>query len=670
MSTKRVAVRFSAEGGDQVRAAFEGVGESGEREMRRISASVEMASRRLDSIGRQMQVVGGAITAAGAAAALAIRSQINAADDMGKAAQRLGVPVEALSQLRYAAELSGVSVGSLDQAIQRLSRQMVDGADKFAALGVQVRGADGELRGTVDVIADVADVLAEMPDGAEKTALMIALMGRSAADLIPLLNQGGGAMREAAAEADRLGITISDAMFRASERTNDAITRMQAAMTGLTTQIVSEMAPMIADLAEWVSELVQNFAALEPETQRVIATLTGITIVAGPVIVALGSLLRALASIRLVMVGLVALSGPLGIALALLTAGAAAWLVYRSDAEGTNDALDGVKTAQEQLNEALGVFASTGAPQAGREAIAYAQNLEQQALAALAAAEAEMALLRAKQSSARDLFAQNPLTADGSSGYETDIAAQVQRQSERLRELEGTLRAARETLGNLRLGLVQAGQAAGETAPLLGQVVVNGEEVEKALRGAGGGASAAASAMRDDLKLSLDDIDLGLQDISISARAMESVLASAFDGIITQGKTASDVLRSLARSLESSGWRTLFGALFGGGGGGGPLSAIPWLGSFEGGGSTGSGARTGGLDGRGGQLAILHPNETVIDHERGGMAGLSVSIAIDARGSVEGEAERFARYMRAQGKDLIEAAVARAADRRSRGYKV
>ena len=36
MSTKRVAVRFSAEGGDQVRAAFEGMGESGEREMRRI----------------------------------------------------------------------------------------------------------------------------------------------------------------------------------------------------------------------------------------------------------------------------------------------------------------------------------------------------------------------------------------------------------------------------------------------------------------------------------------------------------------------------------------------------------------------------------------------------------------------------------------------------------
>lgn len=38
---------------------------------------------------------------------------------------------------------------------------------------------------------------------------------------------------------------------------------------------------------------------------------------------------------------------------------------------------------------------------------------------------------------------------------------------------------------------------------------------------------------------------------------------------------------------------------------------------FEGGGFTGFGNRTGGLDGKGGFPAILHPNETVIDHHKG-----------------------------------------------------
>ncbi len=40
--------------------------------------------------------------------------------------------------------------------------------------------------------------------------------------------------------------------------------------------------------------------------------------------------------------------------------------------------------------------------------------------------------------------------------------------------------------------------------------------------------------------------------------------------------------------------------------------------SFDGGGFTGHGSRTGGVDGKGGFNAILHPNETVIDHTKGG----------------------------------------------------
>ena len=43
--------------------------------------------------------------------------------------------------------------------------------------------------------------------------------------------------------------------------------------------------------------------------------------------------------------------------------------------------------------------------------------------------------------------------------------------------------------------------------------------------------------------------------------------------------------------------------------------------SYDGGGYTGDGARSGGLDGQGGFLAMMHPQETVIDHTRGGSAG-------------------------------------------------
>jgi hypothetical protein len=56
------------------------------------------------------------------------------------------------------------------------------------------------------------------------------------------------------------------------------------------------------------------------------------------------------------------------------------------------------------------------------------------------------------------------------------------------------------------------------------------------------------------------------------------------------------------------------------GGGGSSFNSIAWLQnlpSMEGGGFTGHGPRSGGVDGRGGFLMIGHPNETMIDHTRG-----------------------------------------------------
>ncbi len=54
--------------------------------------------------------------------------------------------------------------------------------------------------------------------------------------------------------------------------------------------------------------------------------------------------------------------------------------------------------------------------------------------------------------------------------------------------------------------------------------------------------------------------------------------------------------------------------------------------SFEGGGFTGSGSRSGGIDGRGGFAAILHPNESVIDHTKQNAGGVTIINNVDATG--------------------------------------
>ena len=61
------------------------------------------------------------------------------------------------------------------------------------------------------------------------------------------------------------------------------------------------------------------------------------------------------------------------------------------------------------------------------------------------------------------------------------------------------------------------------------------------------------------------------------------------------------------------------------------------LDNFNGGGFTGNGVRAGGMDGRGGKLAMVHPNETVIDHSKGQTMGGNATVnfnisTIDAAG--------------------------------------
>lgn len=108
-----------------------------------------------------------------------------------------------------------------------------------------------------------------------------------------------------------------------------------------------------------------------------------------------------------------------------------------------------------------------------------------------------------------------------------------------------------------------------------------------------------------------------------------------------------DILMDLGKQLVSSAITGFFGNLVSGGlsagaglGGGGIGRGVyggsggffPGFPGFEGGGYTGMGSRSGGMDGRGGFPAVLHPNETVIDHTKdGGGDFLSVSVVTEVR---------------------------------------
>jgi TP901 family phage tail tape measure protein len=122
-----------------------------------------------------------------------------------------------------------------------------------------------------------------------------------------------------------------------------------------------------------------------------------------------------------------------------------------------------------------------------------------------------------------------------------------------------------------------------------------------------------------------------IDDLSQAGLSMES-LADVFQNAIAR----------MAQSWLSSGLTSLgqsFMGIGGGAQGGGIISGlIASLPSFSGGGSTGNGSRSGGLDGQGGFAAMLHPQETVTDHTRGQSSSQAPVINITVNGA-RGNAE-------------------------------
>lgn len=80
--------------------------------------------------------------------------------------------------------------------------------------------------------------------------------------------------------------------------------------------------------------------------------------------------------------------------------------------------------------------------------------------------------------------------------------------------------------------------------------------------------------------------------------------------------------------------------------------------SFDGGGFTGMGSRSGGVDGKGGFNAILHPNETVIDHTKGQGQGIVVNQTINVTTGVQNTVRAEIQNLMPQIAENAKAAVA------------
>ena len=183
----------------------------------------------------------------GAFAAL-VKGAIDSADELNKLSQKIGISVEALSTLQFAAQLSDVGLDTLKTGLKGLSANLTEarsglgeGAALFQALGISVEESAGNLKSSDTILLEVADRFASFEDGATKTALAVKLFGKSGMDMIPFLNQGSSGIRALMQEAERLGLKLSTETAQAAEAFNDNLTALKASSSGLGISLATEL---------------------------------------------------------------------------------------------------------------------------------------------------------------------------------------------------------------------------------------------------------------------------------------------------------------------------------------------------------------------------------------------------------------------------------------------
>lgn len=228
------------------------------------------------------------------------------ADQMGKLAQSTGTTVESFSRMAYGAALGGVgaeelssSMVKLDAALAKANAGGKEQAALFAALGIKVTDAAGKMRGADAVMGDLAERFAGMEDGAAKTKLAVDLFGKAGAELIPFLNGGRDGMAALAAEADRLGVTISSSASAAAEAFNDNLSKLQFAMNGVGQRAAAQLTPMLTALTDELLNSADGAEVLQGAAWALSTTLKSVVsvgVVVSAIFEAVGKTLARVAS--------------------------------------------------------------------------------------------------------------------------------------------------------------------------------------------------------------------------------------------------------------------------------------------------------------------------------------------------------------------------------------
>jgi hypothetical protein len=279
------------------------------------------AASELDNLASKAETVMKAIAGYWAVQALQnlVVNTANAMAEIGKTGEYLGIASDALQELRYAAEKSGVSIDAVNDALKELQVRAVDAksgegeaAEAFQALGLKSTDAAGKIREPLELLNAVADRLKAMPTQSDRIWIADAIFGDEGSMVLKMLKDGSQGLQAMRHEARALGLVLStDAISKAS-RFNQALKKLQHVSGSIGKTFAEYLLPPLSWLMEKCAALSAAFNQMESRASLVRTTLLALSgvlgllaikasIAFGPMILFAGMVLAGIAAIAFII---------------------------------------------------------------------------------------------------------------------------------------------------------------------------------------------------------------------------------------------------------------------------------------------------------------------------------------------------------------------------------
>lgn len=672
-----------------------------ERDMRRSTQRINQAlATTTTRVGQFSKAfAAGAITAGFAAMSTGARRAVRSIAEIDRQAKRAGLSIETFQELAFVSQQNQIGIDNLVDGFKELSLRadefIVTGAgpaaEAFQRLGFDAEDLKRRLEDPSELFLEIVDRLEDLDRAAQIRIADEVFGGTGGERFVELLAQGDDGIRQMMDRANELGVVMDEEAIAKAAELDRKFAEVTARVSTLAKTIVVDLAGAIEDVAsidvdDLFGSTERAIAMLGQENYDAFKRMDDVSEKHKDTIEDLLSTYEELfqainratgpSGLRLMDVADVDIAQDIAAILQEIDGNMRAFengSIQVEEFEGSIG--EAVAEAQELLKELSDVDAqrfTNVAEQIGAIATALANASSQASTLRAELPEGTgVALSRGRPpirrlpSNLRNPPVEEPgrtrsSTTRGGGGGGSAFDRELEATRERIRLLEAeTTALIAASQGGRRFG--DALEFARKKAELLVAAQQEGKEITPELAAEIDRLAEAYTRAGEEADSAADEMTELEERAERGAERLTDVFMSIIDGSEDAKDALSRLLQEIARAQIEQGISGLVGAF----GGGGILGSLL---SFDGGGYTGAGSRTGGVDGRGGFPAILHPNETVIDHTkaapsvvRGGDVNVQHVWKISANGD-----DSVRRIVREEAPRIADLSVAAVAERNRR----